>query len=685
MRSFYLLLAILVGGSLSAQQRIDSSFAFQTNPAKKYSIYVPSTYNSSRPHQMMIGFHPFNTSRWNAESWCDTLIKFSESNNLILVCPDGGTNGRIDDQIDYDFTEELVDSMQLWYNIDMERVYGIGFSVGGKAVYEFGLDHMDLFGGLIPIGPAITGSGFVSSTIHNSGREAFYLINGANDLPNSRFFPMATALGAHCAILDSSLLAGVGHTIDFPNRNQILGDAYYWIDSVNTHPQTGQISLVAPPNFATIDIKGFTDYIHQFVWTASTIQDTCGVLKYEVMLDLPGGSFSNPLYVFDADNGGEDTTLTFTNHEIDSILNDAGVAVGSTGVFEWTVRTNILGKWSDTAKSYQLTLRRKTLGFDLTSPSNGRRYNLEPNSSVQFHWTDLDHYTVVKYKLLFDDTSNSFVNPVGSFDGANNGLNSEVNLSHEDLYYQLLFPANVPVGDTMFLKWAVTASDTQMTEFSASERSISFVRGNIGYDLFSPVDKSIMISKAGTNYFFVWDSVPLPDVRYEWRVDTLGADLTNASTIYQSDNGGINSRVYVPFERLDSLMNKYGVPYHDTLHIKWTARATHPGGEEYALKTWTAQIRRAHPVGIDEVASGGEPIIYPVPADEILSIAPGANAGLYQVNLYDIEGRLVFHETRQVIAHSPIHMSTKHLPTGTYVLHLNSGEKAFQYRLNITH
>ena len=40
-------------------------------------------------------------------------------NNLILVCPDGGTNGNVSDPIDYGFTTELIDSMKTWYNIDL--------------------------------------------------------------------------------------------------------------------------------------------------------------------------------------------------------------------------------------------------------------------------------------------------------------------------------------------------------------------------------------------------------------------------------------------------------------------------------------------------------------------------------------------------------------------------------------
>jgi hypothetical protein len=67
---------------------------------------------------MMLGLHPFNTSRWNGESWCDKLIGFAEMNGLLLVCPDGGADGKIDDAIDTAFTTAIIDSMEIWYSIN---------------------------------------------------------------------------------------------------------------------------------------------------------------------------------------------------------------------------------------------------------------------------------------------------------------------------------------------------------------------------------------------------------------------------------------------------------------------------------------------------------------------------------------------------------------------------------------
>lgn len=244
------LTTLLIFSSLSlfAQQRIDNTFAFQTDPAKKYSIYVPSGYVAGTPHKMMLGLHPFNTNRWDAESWCDTLIDFAEANNLLLVCPDGGSDGRVDDAIDTAFTSALLDSMETWYSVDLDKVYIMGFSWGGKTTYSYGLNRPNQFGGYIPIGAAVNGAGEIAPYAANASNQAFYVVHGANDAQAIRYTPLINSLNTNGAILNSLLMPGVGHTIDFANRNQILTDAYEWVDSVNCY------------QLASISIQEYSDY-----------------------------------------------------------------------------------------------------------------------------------------------------------------------------------------------------------------------------------------------------------------------------------------------------------------------------------------------------------------------------------------------------------------------------------------
>ena len=220
-----------------AQTRIDGSFAFQTDPNKLYSIYVPASYDAQVPNTMVVGLHPWNTSRWNASSWCDTLITFAEMNNLLLVCPDGGVDGQVDDQIDTAFTTVLIDSMKHWYNVDDSKVFAMGFSWGGRTTYTYGFSHPEIFCGYLPIGAAISGTSTVTPNLIGKARnKPVYIVHGENDSPNNRYWPMVNALPDSGVVLNSILLPNVAHTIDFPNRNQILTTAFQWLDSVCANP-----------------------------------------------------------------------------------------------------------------------------------------------------------------------------------------------------------------------------------------------------------------------------------------------------------------------------------------------------------------------------------------------------------------------------------------------------------------
>lgn len=254
MRYLYLFTFLLLLSSSYAQQRIDGNFSFQTDPSKKYSLYIPSTYNVNAPNKLMLGLHPLNTNRWNAKSWCDTLVQFAEQNKLILVCPDGGIDGRIDDAIDTAFTSALLDSVEVWYKIDTSKVYAMGFSWGGRTTYTYGLNHHRRIKGFIPIGAAINGAGSLSSIIQNAKGKPWYVLHGANDSPAIRYTPLINALQQNGAILNQKLMPGVGHTIDFPNRNNILTEAYKWVDSVNCANIKNSTGLYQLPNRRQINV-----------------------------------------------------------------------------------------------------------------------------------------------------------------------------------------------------------------------------------------------------------------------------------------------------------------------------------------------------------------------------------------------------------------------------------------------
>lgn len=226
-------LCLLTLALISAQaQRVDGSFDFQGENGKKYSLFIPDSYDENKANPLMLCLHPFNPNRWDAEAWCDTLITFAQANGLILACPDGGADGRIDDPVDTAFTTVLLDSVRAWYNIDRVRTYAMGFSWGGKSVYTYGISRPAVFAGFMPVGAAINGLSEVDGILEKAKDKPVYIIHGDRDAPGVRYTPLKDELTRLGARVEGVLMAGVGHTIDFPDRNSQLTKGFHWIDSV---------------------------------------------------------------------------------------------------------------------------------------------------------------------------------------------------------------------------------------------------------------------------------------------------------------------------------------------------------------------------------------------------------------------------------------------------------------------
>ncbi len=223
-----LFMAISFSVTSLAQTQINNSVAFQTDPSKDYSLVIPTSYVEGESTAAFLALHPWNTNKWNGETWCEGLADFAEENNVILVCPDGGADGKIDDPIDTAFTSFILDSAFQWYDIDPAKLYAIGFSWGGKATYTYGLNHIDKFAGLLPIGAAISAND-VSGISQNIEGKPVYVVHGSLDSPNTRFYPMVEAMESNGACLETNLLQGVGHTIDFDNQVEILTAAYEYL------------------------------------------------------------------------------------------------------------------------------------------------------------------------------------------------------------------------------------------------------------------------------------------------------------------------------------------------------------------------------------------------------------------------------------------------------------------------
>lgn len=232
MKKLLTALLIVFPFCLLAQTRIDSTMAIKGNTTAKYSLFIPSNYDPFGPRATILAMHPFNPEKWDAAAWCDELMIFAEENKVVLVCPDGGEDGRIDDPADTAFASILLDSVQQWYLIDPDRIFLMGFSWGGKATYTYGLAHSSRISGCIPIGAALSGTEDLKGLFQYAKNKPFFIIHGERDSPEIRFQPVRDSLVVAGAFVKSRLIRNSGHTIRFEHKDKLFGRAFRWVDSV---------------------------------------------------------------------------------------------------------------------------------------------------------------------------------------------------------------------------------------------------------------------------------------------------------------------------------------------------------------------------------------------------------------------------------------------------------------------
>ena len=241
MKSSYLALLLVVIYSLltptvAAQESYDLHQIIH-GTSKQYSLYFPKDFKAKQESKLVVAFHPFNVERWNAKSWRDTLMQFADMNNVMLLCPDGGEDGKVDDSTTLVLTDYMIDLLRSDYKIDEDHIYALGFSWGGKTVYSYAMRHPEIFDGYIPIGAALHGIMDVQG-IESADGFKIYAIHGDKDALGRRFTTIYHHLSGKGAIYNAKVLEGVGHTIDFKNRNEILTEALQWLIVYN---ESGEI------------------------------------------------------------------------------------------------------------------------------------------------------------------------------------------------------------------------------------------------------------------------------------------------------------------------------------------------------------------------------------------------------------------------------------------------------------
>jgi len=132
-----LLLSIISFLSYS-QQTINGSITHD-GMQRDYILYIPENYTGVFPVQLVINFHGYGSNA-SEQMWYGDFRSISDTVGFLLIHPDGTlfngtthwnvggwTNGSTVD--DVGFTEALIDSLSVTYNIDPSRIYATGMSL----------------------------------------------------------------------------------------------------------------------------------------------------------------------------------------------------------------------------------------------------------------------------------------------------------------------------------------------------------------------------------------------------------------------------------------------------------------------------------------------------------------------------------------------------------------------------
>ena len=200
----------LIGGCVNSENKNysksdDSTSNFQTiiheGVNREYILYVPDSYDGSFSVPVVLNFHGFSGDAYQYMNEGDMRL-LSESETFILIypqgldldgephwnaCPNGGDNKS--DVDDFGFSETLIEEVSSNYNIDLERIYAVGYSNGGMMAYGLANHKSELIAAVASVSGAMldcTGpTSHPMPVIHMHGTDDFDLPYNGNNYYNS--------------------------------------------------------------------------------------------------------------------------------------------------------------------------------------------------------------------------------------------------------------------------------------------------------------------------------------------------------------------------------------------------------------------------------------------------------------------------------------------------------------------
>ena len=123
-------------------QTMIKSLTFESN-TRSYRIFIPKSYNLVKKYPLVFNLHGNGSNAEEQEAYSEMNL-IADTADFIVVYPDGiGNTWNSGFNIPYDsgtndvgFISMLIDTLAANYNIDMQRIYSCGMSMGGFMSYR---------------------------------------------------------------------------------------------------------------------------------------------------------------------------------------------------------------------------------------------------------------------------------------------------------------------------------------------------------------------------------------------------------------------------------------------------------------------------------------------------------------------------------------------------------------------
>lgn len=268
---------------------------------RNYRLYVPAMYTGATARPLIINMHGY-TSNALQQQFYSNFGPIADTANFLMVFPNGtknssGTtfwNAGIGSSIDdIGFISHLIDSLKLQYNINLNRVYSTGMSMGGFMSHTLACELSNRITAIA----SVTGSIFTSqygTYCHPTRPVPVMQIQGTADAT----VPYAGSASQYMAPIDSVVK--------------------YWVTKNNCNP-TAAFSNV--PNTSTSDNCTAEHYVYSGGNLGSTVE----------LFKIIGGTHSWPGTPFTSSGTNQDINASkeiwrfFNQYNLASLTNIADV------------------------------------------------------------------------------------------------------------------------------------------------------------------------------------------------------------------------------------------------------------------------------------------------------------------------------------------------------------------------